>query len=951
MNARWLRVKELFRQAQEVADAERQAWLAVNCVDDADLRDEVERLLAAQREPDPLLSGDAQSVIAEWSPDEDDASEVAPGTRIGAYRLLRVIGAGGMGRVYLAERADGQFTQQVALKRIRGAVLTPELRQRFQREREVLARLAHPHIAQLHDGGVDDEGMPYFTLEYVDGQPMTAWCDVRRLELRARAALLLKICDAVQYAHGHLVVHRDIKPSNILVSGDGEPKLLDFGIAKPLDDALGSTLTGSQAQPMTREFAAPEQVLGEPATTATDVYALGVLFYLLLCGRMPYRGAALGTASWNKAILQDAPEPMAAAILRTPADAEAIATARASTPAALQRALRGDPERIVRRALAKQPASRYPTVDALAADLRAWLDGRALAGGTRTYRLRKFVRRHWLPLGAAAALLATILGGAAIMLADARRLAREAQTTSAVKDFLLDLFTAVDPHLSKGRSVDARKLLDRGAARIAQDSRLDALQLAEIKATLGRIYYQLGVFDRADALQAQALAALAGRADAVLLRARTQAERALTLVELGNLKASGELADSARRSIDSRPDSNLADRIAAIHAQASAAIAQRDFAKVERYANEELPLARQIAVRQPKPLYHALMSAGVASWGLHEYDTALARWREAVDVASHGKDLDELDTAIARINVSMALAEQSHYGQASEVAQQALAVEDKELGSDHPTVLNARRSLALYTFHQGRYREARALLEQVLPAQRKLLGQFHPAVAGTEINYGLLLIQDGDATAAVRVLDEATRIFRAKYGPDYEGARVALGDLAAAHIELGMLDLAHAELQGLSDQDKKAGRTPDLVDEDRLGDVERREGHYAAAIALQREALAIALKDYGGNQRYIASTHFYLAQSLRDSGDAAGAAREYRAALTAYASYIPNAEHPLAATVRYELGDVLRKDVATRAEGIKLLSEAMAIREKFFGADDARTRQARAALIAAQASH
>jgi serine/threonine-protein kinase len=308
-------------------------------------------------------------------------------SRVGPYRLLRLLGEGGMGRVFLAERADGEFRQQVALKLMRPGFASGEINERFRRERELLARLAHPNIAQLHDGGVSADRSPYFTLEYVEGEPVVAWCDAHKLPIHARLELLLKICDAVQYAHRNLIVHRDLKPSNILVTAAGEPKLLDFGIAKALDADHEAGLTGTQSQPMTREYAAPEQVLGEPITTATDVYALGVLLYELLSGHLPYARAERGDVSWAKAIVEEQPEPLTRAIARSaarPIDADEgdIASARSATFAALRRTVRGDLDRIVQHALEKAPEARYGSVTAFADDVRAYLPCPAATAAT-----------------------------------------------------------------------------------------------------------------------------------------------------------------------------------------------------------------------------------------------------------------------------------------------------------------------------------------------------------------------------------------------------------------------------------------------------------------------------------------------------------------------------------------------------------------------------------------
>ena len=612
--------------------------------------------------------------------------------------------------------------------------------------------------------------------------------------------------------------------------------------------------------------------------------------------------------------------------------------------------MRGDLDRIVQRALAKQPEARYASVGALADDLHAFVAGRAISGSSRRYRLRIFVRRHWLPLAAATAILFTLIGSGVAIVWQSRQIAREAQNTLQVKDFLFGLFTAVDPHEAKGREVSAHELLDRGAQSIERNKVLDAEQKAEIESMLGRIYWQLGLFDQANKLQENAITALTTNSAQALLLARTDAERADTLVDIGDLKTAQTLADTARSKIDALPNAAIADRTKVAHMQARVAMTQRDFAKTKRYADAELVLARQMADVDAEPLFRALMTSGAASWGLSQPDQAEATFREAVAVASRDAAPDDIDVAMARTNVAMALQSKSHYTEAKELEEQALASLEKLLGSDHPLTMGARRDLALSNYHLGHYAAARAMMEQVIDAQRKKLGNDHPAIAGSEINLGILLVDSGDADAAERVLAESVAIFEKKYGRDYQGVRIALGDLGAAHIAQGKLGQAEAELTEVLEREKKSGNSEmgDFIDHYRLGDVKRLQGDFASAVQLQRAALAASQQEHGENTRFTANAHEYLALSLRDSGDDGGAEREFRAALAAYGGYLPNAEHPLAATTRYELALLLLKRNETDAEGIRLLTEAVALREKFLGADDPHTQQAREALAKAQ---
>ena len=947
--ARWVRIKQLFRDSQQIAEGGRDGWLAGECADDADLLREVRALLSAQQSSHDLLDAGATGVLRRMRSTDPHAD--LSGTAIGSYRLLQLLGEGGMGSVYLAERDDGEFAQRVALKLVRADFAGSEARARFSRERSFLARLVHPHIAQLHDGGLADDGTPYFTLEYVQGEPITRYCDARRLDVRRRVALLLQVCAAAAYAHRNLIVHRDLKPSNILVTAEGDVKLLDFGIAKLVDPGAVEGQTATQSRMMTPEYAAPEQVLGEPITTATDVYAIGVLLYELLSGRLPYARADAGTISWAKAVVEESPEPVHRALGRTTQrgttpTGDAAAAARGTSMANLRRSLRGDLDRIVQRALAKQPDARYGSVAALADDLRAYGEGRAISGGSRRYRLRLFVRRHWLPLGAAAAMLLVLIAGGAIIVWQARQTEHQAQTTLAVKDFLFGLFTAVDPRAAKGREVSAHELLDRGAERIARNQTLDPQQRAEMETTLGRIYYQLGLHDQANKLQEKAQAAWAATPGSTLQLVRTQLERVDTLVELGDLKNANALVDDAQRRLDAMPDAPQLDRANAALAHARISIEQRDFQKTEKYAVDCLALLQHSADPDPATMVRALMTAGAASWGQARMDEAEALYRQALAIALRDGEPDSISVAKARSNIGLVLQRKSRYREASEIEKQALASEEKVLGSDHPWTLDLKRDLALANYHLGYYAQSRSAMEEVIAAQRRKLGDAHPAIAGTEINLGLLLVDSGDADAAERVLGESIAIFEKKYGRDYQGVRLALGNLAAAHIAQGKLERAQAELIEVLEREKKAG-TPELgdfIDTYRLGDVKRLQGDFKSALELQHAALAASQKEHGENDRVTANAHLYLARSLRDSGDAESAEREFRAALTAY----PTAEPPFLATVRYELGLLLLERGATRAEGIEMLDATVQLREKYLGADDPKTQQARKALRNAQ---
>jgi serine/threonine protein kinase len=946
--ARWSQIKQLFTGFQEQSDDRREVWLTAQCAGDDELLAEVRSLLAAQSAAPGIFDDGAAGVLKCLRENIEVVDLV--GKHIGSYRLLKLIGEGGMGSVFLAERKNGEFIQQVALKIVRSDFVSAETRTRFTREHNFLARLVHPNIAQLHDGGVA-EHTPYFTLEYVEGEPITTYCDTHRLDVRQRLELALQVCSAVTYAHRNLIVHRDLKPSNILVTSSGEAKLLDFGIAKLLDAEPAESNTATHGRMMTPEYAAPEQVLGGPITTATDVYAIGVIVYKLLCGRMPYPRADAGMISWAKGVIEESPESLNRALNRTTGrvTSDTLAVTRGTSLMALRRTLRGDLDRIVQRALAKEPEARYPSVSALADDVRAFIDGRAITGGNRRYRLRKFVRRHWLPLvTAAAVLLVFIVSGVAIVW-EARRVEHEARTTLAVKDFLSGLFTALDPNMSKGRSVSARELLDRGVQRVDGNRNLDPEQKAEIEGTLGRTYYQLGLFDQANKLQENAVQGLSATGEQPALLARTEAERADTLSELSDSKSAIALADDAEARINSTDEGSVVDRAQILHAQTRIAIEQRDFVKAKRYADAELKLVRDADV-DPDLLFRALLIVASAEWGLADYSGSESHYREALARRLPTADPDDLNIAKARSNLAVTLQSESRYVEAERLEEQALATDEKALGAAHPVTMQVRRDLGLSYYHLGRYAQARSTLEQVAEAQRAKLGDAHPALAGTDINLGLVLIDSGDLDDAERTLSQAVSIFQTKYGRDHQGTRTALGDLAVVHTQQGKLDQAKAELLELASAEKRLrlNEADGYINELRLGDIERLQGNPKDAVDLQRHALETTQNKFGEHNRYAANAHRSLALALRDSGDTNSAEREFRAALASYAGYIPNGEHPLAATVRYELGLLLINRIDARAEGIRLLAEAADVREKFLGDDHPDTKRVRAALLEAR---
>jgi serine/threonine protein kinase len=423
---RWQRVKQLLDQAIVLEESERSSFLDRECGNDADLRREIDSLLASHDEAGTgFLKAPAINL-----PKETQTAPARTGRRIGVYQIIEEIGRGGMGEVYRAARADGQFTKEVAVKLVRGGLDTAFVLERFRNERQILATLDHPNIARLLDGGTTDDGIPYLVMELIEGTRIDSYCDGHGLSITERLQLFRQVCAAVQYAHQRLVVHRDIKPSNLLVTKEGVPKLLDFGIAKILDAAVGSETTA--ARPMTPEYASPEQIRGEPITTTSDVYSLGVVLYQLLTGYSPYQGDTRSPHALARAVCETEPGRPSKAVLRPqpargddqsePLTPEQVSRSREGSPAKLQRRLAGDLDNIVLMALRKEPQRRYGSVEQFGEDVRRHLEALPVAAtkGSWNYRAGKFVQRHKVGMAATVIVLLAVLGGVAATVREAR---------------------------------------------------------------------------------------------------------------------------------------------------------------------------------------------------------------------------------------------------------------------------------------------------------------------------------------------------------------------------------------------------------------------------------------------------------------------------------------------------------------------------------------------------
>ncbi len=501
---RWQRIDALFEAALEQPEAARLAWLEQTCPD-AGVRAQVLDLLRREQQDagplEALASALSQGLMLEG----------LRGRCLGGWTLQELLGEGGMATVWRASREVGGYTREAALKCLKLGLYSPELRQRFIDEQSILARLEHPHIARLYEAGIAEDGTPYIAMEQVRGLDLIAHADARRLDTGQRIALFLKVVDAVAHAHRELVVHRDLKPANILVDEHGAPRLLDFGIARLIEPGSGHVAT-TALRPHTPEYAAPEQLRGEPVGVRADVYALGLLLHELLCGeRAP-------------ADPQQREQGGPSTRLRRSARREALAELRRRSATRLLRELRGDLDLIVQRCLWVEPGQRYPSAEALAEDLRRWQQQRPISArqGNRRYRFRRYLQRHWLPLSAAALVLLSLSAGIALALREAARAdaeaalahaaqveaQRQAARAQSISGFVVGLFEADLPGRPRDEMPSTRELVDRGIAQARDAASGPADLRAELMLSLGQIVLARQQFDEARALSREARALL-----------------------------------------------------------------------------------------------------------------------------------------------------------------------------------------------------------------------------------------------------------------------------------------------------------------------------------------------------------------------------------------------------------------------------------------------------------
>jgi eukaryotic-like serine/threonine-protein kinase len=745
---RWEKVQELFHLASALPEHERASFLRTSCRDDTELMDEVLSLLASDQ-GDVYIDRTLAEVARDVLHDDSGEAHSIPQREFGAWRAISVLGEGGMGVVYLAERAD--LGSKAAIKILRDAWLSPARRDRFAAEQRTLAQLNHPSIAALHDAGTLAEGTPWFVMEYVEGTPITEYCRKHECDVKERLRLFRAVCEAVQHAHSHLVVHRDLKPSNILVREDGSVKLLDFGISKQLDsfDALAEQ-TRTAVRLMTPAYASPEQIRGDPVGVHTDVYSLGVVLYELLVGRLPFDLSGRSPGEAEKIILEREPERPSAAARRMEY------TSKGAAPVArIGKNEWADLDVLCLTAMHKDSQRRYRTVDALVRDVDHFLKNEPLEAraDSARYRIRKFTSRHRRSLGAGGAAVAAIVLLTAFYtyrMAAARNAAvAEASRAERLQKFTLDLLQGGDQSVGPSDSVRVVTLVDRGVQEAQSLTREPATQAA-VYETLGNIYTKLGKYARAD----------------TLLRASLDQRRRLfgsehpdvaqSLVSLGELR-----------------------------------VAQAEYDTAVTLINDGLTMARRTLPPNHPAIAKDVVSMGLALIEKGDYDRAISVLDTAVALQTtldpSSPELSEAISALANTHFYA-----GHYAVSDTLNRRALAMDRRIYGPVHAQVADDLMNLGAIQQEFGNFVEAEKFHRQALDITRKWYGENHPETASNLTLVGRALVSQKRLDEGAEMLKQAVTISERVYGPVHPRVASALNELGRVAQQQGKLDEAEA---------------------------------------------------------------------------------------------------------------------------------------------------------------
>ncbi len=899
----WERIQNAFHEALSLPSDKRIAYLEQTLGDSPDLRAEAESLLESY-ETDPSFLED--SPVKMDSVDSTFDSPTRTGTAVGPWTITERIGEGGMGTVWRAERT-GDFDQQAAVKIVKRGMDSEHVVARFRAERRILASLDHPDIARLYDGGITEDGLPYFVMEMIEGgTPIDRYCLDRDLPLRDRLIFFTRVCSAVHYAHQNLVVHRDLKPSNILISRAGDVKLLDFGIAKLLDtedDGDVSPLTRTDMRLLTPEYTSPEQFRGEPVTTAADVYSLGLLLYEMLTG-------AKGHALTNRSLTdmarvvcdEDPPRPST----RVGAGAGDVRLAGAVP----EPRLRGDLDNIVMKAMRKSPDERYASAKALADDIGRFLDYEPITARPQTvrYQFGKFVRRHRFGSVAAALLMVLVIGFGAAMAVQSSRIARQAREIALERDkaqevatFLQDLFAVAAPTQSRGETVTARELLDRGSARLETELTSDPHLQSGMMQVVGEVYTNLALFPQAESLLTRALTIAQGDWPGA------EANEAATLHSLAKL-----------RFTETKPLE--ADSLFALAVAAAEDVWGRKHLETARYFDDYAKLKSELG----------------------ELDRADSLHREALAVFEAEYGRQSVETADILSNLSSNLRLLDRLDEAEALEREAYAIRRQEFGEPHTAVAASITNLAWVARARGEYAEAESLARVALAQHRILYPDNHPNLANAMTNLAGILQQNQKWDEAVSIYKECREMVREVYGEESAQYVRHLNNLASLYIrqqQFAEADTTYRALLPLLD--RHLGEKHPVTTSVRANYSQVLAGFsdFEGAAGILRGVLAIEIERYGEEHSEVASTMSTLSTYYMEVGDLERALPLAMRALEIRRTILAEG-HPDLANSLINTGYAYGTD----DDGEQYFHEAVATLVTAYGAEDIRTVRAEISL-------
>lgn len=912
MNSDWHKVREIFEEGLDRPQQEREAFLDSACGGDKKLRASVEALLKADGDTTSFMQPPARSAAFSMMSDMFARSTgMDPATqalRIGQYRVENAIASGGMGTVYRAVREDGEYEQHVALKVIKPGMATDDILRRFKQERQTLARLNHPNIARILDGGATEEGGPYLVMEYVDGAPLHSYCRDNNHSLEKRLDIFTDVCEAVHYAHRNLIVHRDIKPGNILVNRDGQVKLLDFGIAKLLDgDDASMTTTDASQRLMTPQYASPEQLTGGDITTVSDVYSLGVVLYELLTGTRPYDLRGKKGDEARRVVCETTPSAPSTAVIRPSPDglwddppsgnslgtgstnngslhaSPATGTTRMAllSPSRLSRRLRGDLDTIVLTALHKDPERRYASVDRLSEDIHRYMKGLPIQARRDSvgYRVGKFIKRHRAAVIAASVMLVSLTVGAVgatwgMVRAQAgeerarvgeRQAQVEAQKQRETVQFLQGMLAAAEP-LNEPKDITVREILDQSAAMITGATEMAPEVRASIQYTIGTTYDELGMPDEAEVHLREALDL---RRDSYGARHPDTIAAMTALADHLNRRGFADEADEALREAElAAAESDWQDERVAVtlyNTRSHLAAGVQDWEQAEQYADLAVEQAENAYGEDHPVTLDTLNNLATVYARQQRFDDALPVYESVLQRAEDRFGSDSARALIYANNLAALLTRQRRLDDARGRYSQVYEKSREVSGANHPRTLAALGSLVNIMISQRNYTEAAPLAEELLDIRRTHLGAHEPQTLEVMVSLASVRLGLGEFKAAEELLQEAVDLSTEHLGPSDPRTWRYQQDLARFHTKVRNWDAARpilTDLYAVQQESLGESHADTLRTGSILGLVHVKTDSYESAVEILEPVVALLAETNGPDSRTTLIQQANLSQAL-----------------------------------------------------------------------------------------